>query len=723
MSKNKYTYLEAQTEAQAWLDPTLSWMADAVRAGTGRDIDTELTVAKIIEIESQKATNILWFSLWNKTVTGLPAGERSIVDSSKNALWQASWARSEINKLEELAKKEPIEKSVLLRIQSDLNILWTRRAPAICSTRDLIILFAGVKREITNKLIDTPTMVLANFTSTLPNPITDIPFTIEWTKWANENIEILDSGDRVLDSFPWTPSDTSFKCDKIKDLKSGRNTIKIRATNTTTKVYSEYIHTCVVDIPEAPENFNQNPTITALPGVITGTLKNKHHTVQLLQPDGTTVIASGALTWTPTTWPASETIQVYANGTFRITIPTLTNGPHNYQVWILWTGTTASKVPLTITADLKTLPTDILPEAPEWIQTNIDITTEPHTITGKLKNPKHEVELLSDAKWPLTPIKKPTIAPDGSFSIELPRCGTNRKIKYYLRVNNKKVPLWPNDQLDIEINVKNKKAPEKVWIIKWYDIKGLAAKAKKDKTTQNYRISTHTTGTPPSPTDFRIEYARHGRDMFPKFYAQVPNEHNHFHPGTIDIVARPDEFVRAKSVEELEKNIYERLHDINHHRETEYNAELGIIAPEEDHGKEEGKKGEHKEKEGEKEKEEGHDESDHEKWHDKWHEEWHGHASKESSWLDKGINKVFGDGLIGKTLIKAKNFIPAPARKTCARSVYVGSAIYGWSLILGSAALASAIVPAMGITATYYAIEGLVNYIKNRGKGSSAEHH
>lgn len=571
------TYTDASNEARAGIDPSLL----AVNIRAGRTLAQELTVAKIIEIEAQKISGLLGFGR-NKSVTSLPTilwvSERTNVSNASNAATNIGFVSAEINKIEQASKKEPIEKTVLENLEINLDTIWTTpsKTDAICSSRDTIILFASVKKAIQERLTDAPTMTLANIRSTLPGTITDIPFTIEWDKWADEMIEILDSSDRVLDSFPGSPADTNFLCDKITDLKNWRNKIKIRSTNITKKLYSEYVHTCIVDVPEAPINFNQNINITALPAVITGTLKNRSHGIQLLKPDGTTVITQftgWALLAPGADW---ETIQIFGDGSFRIEIPHLVDGTHNYQLWVKWTGATPLKLPFTVSANLATLPTDVPPETPEGIQRDIEITTEPHTISGKLKNPKHSIELLDDAKWPIVPAVRPTIGPDGTFSFQLPLCGSDRKKKYWIRVDNKNPAGWPTNQLDIEINVSNKAPVKKVGVIKWYDIKSLTEKAKKTWSDQIYKIKGH-------PDDFRIGYTKQKWDFKKHFYAQVPDEHNHFHVGPINTRSHSDEYVRANSPEELEKKIYERLHHINHHMETEYNSALGIAEDEKSH--------------------------------------------------------------------------------------------------------------------------------------------
>lgn len=49
-------------------------------------IEEELTVAKIIEIESQKVTGLLAFMGGNKTVTGITPTEQLAVDSARAAI-------------------------------------------------------------------------------------------------------------------------------------------------------------------------------------------------------------------------------------------------------------------------------------------------------------------------------------------------------------------------------------------------------------------------------------------------------------------------------------------------------------------------------------------------------------------------------------------------------------------------------------------------------------
>lgn len=704
MTKNKYTYTEANTEAQAGLDASLVGMSDAVRTGSWRSIEDELTVAKIIEIESQKASQILWLSWGNKKVEHISSTEQAFINAAKAAQGQANAARWEINKIEEAAKKEPIEKTKLEGLKNNLNTLGSRKADAICSSRDVIILFAGVKKTLDERLMDAPTMAPANITlpSPLPTTITDIPFKIEWIKWADETIEILDSADRVIDSYPGSPSDTNFICDKIKDLKNGRTTLKIRATNTTTKVYHEYTHTCTVDIPEIPDNFNQNISTTTLPAVITGTLKNRSHGVQLLKADGTMITQFSAGTTTP--GADGETIQIFGDGSFRIEIPNITNGTHNYQLGVKWTGAIPLKLPFTITANLTTLPTDVPPEAPDGIQKDIEITTEPHTISGKLKNPKHSIELLNDSKWPIVPAIRPTIGTDGTFSFQLPPCWSSRKVKYFLRVDNKNTAGWPTNQLDIEINVSNKAPIKKLGIIRGYDIKSLAEKSKKTWSDQVYKIKGHA-------DDFRIGYTKQKWDYKKHFYAQVPDEHNHFHVWPINTRSHADEYVRANSPEELEEKIYERLHHINHHIETEYNSALGITEDEKAHEwhDEKHEKDNHAWEKHEKgEKHDKHEKS--EEKHDKW-----GHAEggdESSSWS-------FGAALKTVALAPVKLFNKQPA---WVRGAEIG---LGYALYSGGAVLLwPAVVAGAAVGAGWWGLKKLWR-IKNPAKwgGDSHAHH
>lgn len=79
----------------------------------------------------------------------------------------------------------------------------------------------------------------------------------------------------------------------------------------------------------------------------------------------------------------------------------------------------------------------------------------------------------------------------------------------------------------------------------------------------------------------------------------------------------------------------------------------------------------------------------------------------EGTFYDRTVESILGHGLLGRAFIGTKNLIPKPLRSLGWNTVGAGvtsgvvwGVLYGGSLALGSAALASAIVPAMGITFT-----------------------
>jgi hypothetical protein len=590
MAKNSYTYTEAETEAQAWLDPSLA----GIEIRPWRTIEQELTVAKIVEIEAQKVEGILSYLWWNKAVTWEPAGERSYINNAKGALARAGWAKSQISQLEQEIKIEPLEATVINALQTRLNSIATSSADAICASREAIILFAGAKKHLQDRLNNLPNPLPTNIITPSPFPTTidDIPsFAIEGTKQAHETIEILNSAGQVLGSFAgaWA----NFRCDNLQNLKNGRTDIIIRVTNPTTKVYKDLNFWVTINTPEAPTLTTPNPmTITGHPSFIEWNISTSGHTVAFLDETGAALIP-----------PVTPVLFWAGSKKFRVQIPDTWNGTKRYMVRISnWTTHVDEFV--SVTANLAIDPKTIPPEPPEGIVGSVDVTSEPHVISWRLKNPKHTVELL-DEHWASlgTPIR-PTVQADGSFSFQLPLLWSDKSKKYKLRVKNGNAAGGPTNEIDIDMEAKNKKPLKKIGIIKWYDVTHIAEHAKDKKHEEKYKISgiAH---------EFKIRYIPNKleRVFGGTYYAQVPDEHGgtthgtHAISGTIDPKDptgnhQENWIVSGKTPEELTKKIYERLHHINHHKEMEFNAANGIV--------EEEKKDE--------KHEHGHDHSEDKKW-------------------------------------------------------------------------------------------------------------
>ena len=108
--------------------------------------------------------------------------------------------------------------------------------------------------------------------------------------------------------------------------------------------------------------------------------------------------------------------------------------------------------------------------------------------------------------------------------------------------------------------------------------------------------------------------------------------------------------------------------------------------------------------------------------HDEGH--WDHHDEGKKSLYDKAVTGLLGNGLLGKAFIGTKNLIPAPLRNIAAGATKAGVSagvvwglLYGGSIAFWSAAAASAIVPAMGITFTVSSILRLLKWNKDRKAG------
>jgi hypothetical protein len=189
----------------------------------------------------------------------------------------------------------------------------------------------------------------------------------------------------------------------------------------------------------------------------------------------------------------------------------------------------------------------------------------PHVTIKSKKTPANEISL---------PLRK---ASDGTYYIEMPEkytsTGTpnleNADHELKFEITDSARALLRECEMKIKVNIPLKK-PGKVGIIKGYDIKHLAEDAKKNGKDQKYHINGHT-------HDFIIKKNK----WFGDYWAQVPDEHNllrHGH-GIPPVISGtpPENLVSAKSPEELTKKIYDRLHHINHHKETEFNVANGIV--------------------------------------------------------------------------------------------------------------------------------------------------
>lgn len=108
----------------------------------------------------------------------------------------------------------------------------------------------------------------------------------------------------------------------------------------------------------------------------------------------------------------------------------------------------------------------------------------------------------------------------------------------------------------------------------------------------------------------------------------------------------------------------------------------------------------------------------------------HSHTKTEGTFYDRSVEKIFGHGLIGRAFIGTKNLIPTPIRKISGNAAAAGvraglvwGILYGGSIALGSAAMASAIVPAMGITFATSSTLRLIKWWRNRGKKDDSGWH
>ncbi len=181
-------------------------------------------------------------------------------------------------------------------------------------------------------------------------------------------------------------------------------------------------------------------------------------------------------------------------------------------------------------------------------------------------------------------------------------------------------------------------------------------------------------------TNQRQEFDFHGKSCFiykptgldkanSRFCIDVPN--NKWGVDTI----------KAVTAKWLYKKFIEHTHKLHH--EAEHNSK------------------EHAEKKGE-------NKNEHAEWEKHGHDD-HGHKDehKSGSFYDRAVEKILGNGLLGKILIWPKNQIPKPLRSLGGNTVAawvtwgaVGGAVALAWWIAWSAALSSAVVPAIWITFT-----------------------
>lgn len=145
---------------------------------------------------------------------------------------------------------------------------------------------------------------------------------------------------------------------------------------------------------------------------------------------------------------------------------------------------------------------------------------------------------------------------------------------------------------------------------------------------------------------------------------------------------------------------------------------------------------------GHEEKKEEHSEHNKSHEHKEWHEKhehgshddhWHKHEHKSGSFYDRTVEKIFGNGLLGKALIWPKNQIPKPLRSLGGNTVaawvtwgVVWGVVAGAGWALWSAALSSAVVPAIWITFTASMVNRFLKWRKwwphNKDESGGNEH-
>lgn len=105
------------------------------------------------------------------------------------------------------------------------------------------------------------------------------------------------------------------------------------------------------------------------------------------------------------------------------------------------------------------------------------------------------------------------------------------------------------------------------------------------------------------------------------------------------------------------------------------------------------------------------------------------HPAWEGTFYDRSVEKLFGHWLIGRGLTGFKNLFPKPVRGILWSTVNagvkagaVGFGIYGTSLYLGSAVLASTVNPAMLLVGGYVLASRLWKWNKKRKEGGGDTH-
>lgn len=159
----------------------------------------------------------------------------------------------------------------MTRLSNRLDTIARNSADTICASRESIILFAGVKKNLQEKMTDMPTPRSTDVTAPSPFPTTidDLSiFAIEGVKKTHETVEIFNTAGQILGSF--TGNGTAFRCENLQNIKNGRTDIVIRMKNPNTNVYAELKFPGItINSPESPTLTTPNPiNITGHPSYL-----------------------------------------------------------------------------------------------------------------------------------------------------------------------------------------------------------------------------------------------------------------------------------------------------------------------------------------------------------------------------------------------------------------------------------------------------------------------
>lgn len=568
----KFDYNDAKTEALSWVDGSL--LPTLIGA---RTVEEALTISQIIDKEKEKVTGIMWL-LWGKNevrTASLPLWlSLSDITLVKNAASRVQYVKNEINKIEQKAQKEPINSTELATLKTSLEALWAAQIEPISSSRETIILFAGVMKKITEQILtapDHPVVILSTIPTFPPDLLDNLDwFTIEGDKNNNETVQILSGGQELSSD---TTTGTSFKCWDLQWLKNGKTKIIVRVTNPTTKVYSEISYNVKVDLPEAPD-LNQNIEVKSLPAEIRGKLKNHNHSITLYESNGTNTIGTTHSISTP--WTAGvngEKIQIFPDGSFIVTIPDLPDRTtSSYQIGIQSTGTSSSlKLPVTLTTNLPDLT-----EQPEWMQENIEVTTHGQKINiWKLKKGQklpNSMKVIN--KTTRTYVMDITVrkTADGMYYFELPNTynppGSGLKVEngeheFKFDLTDWGATTYRKCEMNIKVNIPKTlpSKPEKISVIDMSYFKQELDKVKKTWTPSTYHIK-DLAGT---SQRLSIERSR----FWKKLTVQIPDSN-----GNCTVW---NSVITSKDPQEIITKLQERIKQVNDSKLYEYNHTHGII--------------------------------------------------------------------------------------------------------------------------------------------------